>query len=361
MIIKQKKENGITIYTVDIKLTESKMKSMLNKFLRKSDIKHILDHSCDVYTKEGELLLKFRKKVISQNNIDIFSENIQQFAHRWSSNRGDTTGVNNKNRNIVDNPRLMTNIFGFFDRWSPRQKFIFNKLKTKPAVDVRECLFNMDHPEKYKKTIPLINEINTLYKKLIPDRFKKQNNKAKETEFKIGNTAFTTVTTNINFTTTVHRDSGDDSEGFGNLVVFEKKGKYSGGETCFPRYGIGVNVREGDILLMDVHEPHGNLPLKLLSKDAERMSIVCYLRKGVWLKTKGKSVFFFKKHTNDMHKIRRFSKDKNTNKTRQKKYKKSKTQKKARHKKKQDTKKARHKKSKTQKNIKKQNTKKHKK
>jgi hypothetical protein len=213
----------------------------------------------------------------------------------------------------------MTNIFGYFDKWSPRQKFVFNKLKEKPLVDVRVCKFNMDSPEKYEKTIPLLEQISKLYKKLTPAFFKKQHTKAKQTHFRIGNTAFTTVTTNINFRTTVHRDKGDDEEGFGNLVVFEKQGKYSGGETCFPQYGIGVDVREGDFLLMDVHELHGNLPIKKLTKDVERMSIVCYLRKGVWAKTKGKSKAFYNKHVKKLHELRRFASSSSSNNTKKKK------------------------------------------
>jgi len=40
---------------------------------------------------------------------------------------------------------------------------------------------------------------------------------------------------------------------------------------------------------MDVHEWHGNLPIKQQRPDGNRLSIVCYLRKNVWLKTKGLS------------------------------------------------------------------------
>lgn len=44
------------------------------------------------------------------------------------------------------------------------------------------------------------------------------------------NTAFTTITTNVNFKTRLHKDR--DDEGFGNLIVIED-GKYEGSETCF--------------------------------------------------------------------------------------------------------------------------------
>jgi hypothetical protein len=108
----------------------------------------------------------------------------------------------------------------------------------------------------------------------------------------------------VNFQTTVHTDKGDDEEGFGNLAVIEK-GKYTGGETCFPQYGLGVDVRTGDIIYMDVHQPHGNLPINLESKDAERLSIVCYLRKKIWEQTKGKTKKFMVKHNQTLKNIRK--------------------------------------------------------
>jgi hypothetical protein len=107
---------------------------------------------------------------------------------------------------------------------------------------------------------------------------------------------------NRNFRTALHKDDGDFKEGFGNLTVLEY-GQYSGGATCFPRFGVGFNVRTGDFLAMDVHEWHCNnemtetndqkeynkrLP-KIYSnslttgtlgqeKPFTRISFVCYLR-----------------------------------------------------------------------------------
>jgi hypothetical protein len=227
----------------------------------------------------------------------LFYDNVIDFAKHVSSNRGNATG--SEKRNVRENPKVMSNIFGYFDRWSPSQKVIFRKARIKPIVDVRECRFNRDYPEKYKKTIPLIQEIDKMYKKLTPEYYKLQRKKANQTHFKIPGTSFTTITTNINFQTTIHCDKGDDIEGFGNLAVIEH-GAYTGGETCFPQYGVGVNVRNGDALFMDVHQPHGNLPINKKTEDTTRLSIVCYLRKNVWLRTQNKTKRMFDKHNKTM-------------------------------------------------------------
>ena len=306
MIIKTETNGGVKIYTVEKDFDDAKMEKKLNKFLKPADISKIIDHDADVYTSEGKLLLRFRKSALSDKHINDFYDNVISFAKNTTSNRGNATG--SKKRNINNNPKVMSNIFGYFDRWAPAQKVIFRKLGKKPEVSVRECRFNQDHPEKYKKTIPLIQDIDALYAKLTPDQYKLQRKKANETHFKIPNTSFTTVTTNVNYQTATHTDKGDDDEGFGNLAVIEH-GKYTGGETCFPQYGLGVDVRTGDILFMDVHQPHSNLPIVKKEEDTIRLSIVCYLRKKVWLNTKNRTRKFYEKHTKTMKNMRKAPKE----------------------------------------------------
>lgn len=305
MIIDKKKKGNITIYHVDKDYDDDKLKKVLNKKLKRDDIKDIIDDDADVYTVDGKLLLRFRKNKLNKKNVEDFYDNIIKFASRKTSNRGSAFG--SKKKNIYDNPKIMTNIFGYFDKLSPSQKLILKKQGKTLKTNVRECRFNMDYPEQYKKTIPLIKEIDHYYEKLIPDKYSLQRKKSNQTPFKIEGTAFTTVTTNVNFQTTVHTDKGDDDEGFGNLSVIEH-GKYKGGETCFPQYGIGVDVRTGDVLFMDVHQPHANLPIILESPDTKRLSIVCYLRKQIWLKTKGKSKKFMIEHNKTIKNNRKTNK-----------------------------------------------------
>jgi len=294
MIIKKEKKGSVNIYHVDKDYDDAKMEKKLNTFIKPEHIKTIINEDTDVYTADGGLLLRFRKNALSNSeHIDEFYDNIIKFAKNTSGNRGNATG--SKKKHLSTNPRVMSNIFGFFDTWAPSQKLIFRRLNKTPKLTVRECRFNMNYPEQYKKTIPLIKDIDNQYEKLTPEQYKKQRAKANQTHFKIPDTSFTTVTTNVNYQTSIHTDKGDDVEGFGNLAVIDK-GEYTGGETCFPQYGIGVDVRRGDILFMDVHQPHANLPIHKKTKDTIRLSIVCYLRNKVWLNTKNKSRRVYEQH-----------------------------------------------------------------
>jgi len=299
-IIKTESKNGIKIYHVDKDISDEVVEKKVGSKLKRDQIKKIINEDADVYSVDDRLLLRFRKGVLNKSHMDAFYENIIDFANKETSNRGTASG--SKKRSILTNPKIKSNIFGFFDGWSPRQKMVFTQKGHKIPIAIRECTFNRDYPEKYEKTIPLIEDIDAQYKKLTPQYYENQIKKANQTNFRIGKTAFTTITTNVNWQSTLHTDKGDDPEGFGNLAVLER-GVYEGGETCFLQYGIGVNVRMGDALFMDVHQPHANLPIILKDKDAIRLSIVCYLRIRVWKNSANKSRKFFEKHNKTMKNI----------------------------------------------------------
>jgi hypothetical protein len=157
--------------------------------------------------------------------------------------------------------------------------------------------------KQYLHGIPFLEEIDAQFKDLVPEAHKKQLAAVrKKPMYQIGDTAFSTLTINMNFRTALHKDAGDFQEGFGNLSVIEW-GRYHGGETLFPRFGVGFNLRTGDFVALDVHEWHSNAPIHETEEDAaynkslpdirtrdpktgvigsqeryQRISFVCYFR-----------------------------------------------------------------------------------
>lgn len=73
-----------------------------------------------------------------------------------------------------------------------------------------------------------------------------------------GITPFTTITCNSSWRTAAHIDKGDLQEGFGVMCCL---GDFAGCELVFPRYRVAVRYQEGDVLLANVHQVHGNTPL----------------------------------------------------------------------------------------------------
>ena len=302
MIIDKYKKKNITIYIVDKNISDEKMMNYETKTINNSMIDLIIKKDADIYNKENVLLAKFRKKIMNPNNLKSFYDNVIDFAMNKTSNRGSTSGQKKTRKNVKNNPKVMANILGYMDGFGPSQKSMMKKKNIYPKFNVRETRFNIEYPEKWNKSYPLIKEINDKYAKYIPQPYKKQKHKADQTHYKIKDTAFTSVTTNINFKTHIHKDKGDDEEGFGNLIVIED-GNYEGSETCFPQYGIGIDVRQGDILFMNVHEYHGNLPMKPENKKTRRMSVVCYLRLNIWKITKHIEKSVLRQHDNLVRKL----------------------------------------------------------
>lgn len=307
MIVKKEKINDIMIYHVKKDFSDEKAELMMGKYTTARHFNTIIDHDADVYDSEtGDIILKFRKKVLNQRYVDDFYENIIKFAHLKSGLRGAVSGSEIKT--AAKNNKIASNIIGYFDSYTIFQKYIFKTLGIKPPSPVRLTRFTKDFPEKWEKCIPLIKDIDRMYKKLAPKEYKYQKSCADQTSFKIPDTAFSTVTTNLTYHTAVHKDSNNLKGTLGNLVVIEK-GKYTGGYTGFPQYKTAVDVRTGDFLLMNIHMPHSNTPIKKLTPDAERLSLVSYLREGIYENSKGSTLADVEKNKKKMESIlKRFNK-----------------------------------------------------
>ena len=166
--------------------------------------------------------------------------------------------------------------------------------------------FTRTNYDRYNQGLPFLKRIDSLFKELVPDSYQKQLTRADlKPHLKIPDTCFSTVTINRNFRTALHRDAGDFKEGFGNLTVIEQ-GKYHGGYTVFPQFGVGINLRNNDFVAMDVHQWHANTEIYETPEDIQynetiesdfsdnpevgtaglykkytRISFVCYLREKI--------------------------------------------------------------------------------
>ena len=159
-------------------------------------------------------------------------------------------------------------IAGWFDRY-PRIPY------------GRATAYTQNHFDKFQMAFPFLQTLSKGFKELLPWRYGNQMEAASkiDSRFLVPGTPFTTVTVNKTFRTACHRDAGDFADGLSNLLVLSNNGNYSGGYLVFPEVRIAVNVRPGDLLLVNNHEViHGNTPIVLNDDQAERISLVCYLR-----------------------------------------------------------------------------------
>lgn len=194
------------------------------------------------------------KSVMKLSAIERKEQTIEVYERYIS----DTTYANQVNSGIA----------GWFDRY-PRIPY------------GRATAYTQNQYDKFKKSFPFLQSLNRGFKELLPVRWAAQRSAADKIDsaFLVPGTVFTTITVNKTFRTAAHRDAGDLSAGLSNLLVLSNNGNYTGGYLIFPEYRIAVDVRPGDLLLVNNHEIiHGNTPIVLQDEDAERISLVCYFR-----------------------------------------------------------------------------------
>ena len=349
--------------------SDDEIKSKEGQWFDESHIKYpIVNSNTDVYRLDDKgikhLLLKFRKNVIQDSLIKTGWDSYKDLA-KASRGRGASAGpidVNSQywgKRKLVDTKKWSTGYLNpkgleLHDSLSPldeselcakcdefnikrkddmhKEQLIIALIKKQGGISkmkvnnqvasnpigfyesgknfadlpCRLTHFTRTNFEKYNNGLPFIQHIDKLFKKLIPEAHNKQLVRADtKPHLKIPKTAFSTVTINRNFRTAMHRDAGDFRDGFGNLTVIER-GKYHGGYTIFPQYGVAIDLRNNDFVAMDVHQWHCNTPMYETEEDKAfnetldyafkdnpevgtagiyekytRISFVCYLREKI--------------------------------------------------------------------------------
>lgn len=158
-------------------------------------------------------------------------------------------------------------IAGWFDRY-PRIPY------------GRATAYTAKNADKFALAFPFLQQLAKGFKELMPWRYENQMKAINKIDkrFVVPGTPFTTITVNKTFRTASHRDAGDFTEGLSNLLTLSNDGRYTGGYLIAPEYRVAVNVRPGDLLLINNHEViHGNTPI-VCEEGSERISLVCYLR-----------------------------------------------------------------------------------
>jgi Oxygenase domain of the 2OGFeDO superfamily len=126
----------------------------------------------------------------------------------------------------------------------------------------RLTAFTAKQVEQWERLLPYFDRIAELFREHVPERYAAQMAEVERTnpEWVISGTPFTTITVNNTYPTGLHTDKGDLDAGFSTLGCI-RRGNFTGGWLSFPQYGVTVDMQDGDVLLMDAHEWHGNTPL----------------------------------------------------------------------------------------------------
>lgn len=251
----------------------------LNNFLGEENISlhHIREKHKNYDAKREE---ETRGYVWLTTEIQKEYENLDDWFDRWADGLGNLSPEERKEEAIrvskewVSSTNYAKPVFSGVAGWYDR----YPRIPYGRATSYTEQNF-----ETFKKAFPFLQSLNKGFKELLPWRWGNQKAEVDKIDpaFVVPGTVFTTLTVNKTFRTAAHYDAGDLSSGLSNLLVLGS-GDYTGGYLVFPEYRIAVNVRPGDLLLVNNHEIiHGNTPIVLNNKKAERISVVCYFRENM--------------------------------------------------------------------------------
>lgn len=269
-------------------VTEEELDKISNTFVDFSiDKFKLITEDSDVYTVQNgkrKIILRFRKHVLPDNMCSTLWSSLKSVGN-MQRGRSEATGM--KKDEIYSmlkslstgkyirqmNSKAPSGIIGYYDNKS----FMGHRRIKSDGVMCRLTSFSKKNIEKYEKALPIISYIDSIYEKLGGDHYKCQKDAIDKLnpDFRIENTAYTTVTVNRNFRTALHKDKGDFKGGMINLAVVSDGNDYGGCYTMLPKYGIAIDCRPSDFLIFDTYEYHCNSEK---TGEGERLSLVLYLR-----------------------------------------------------------------------------------
>lgn len=159
-------------------------------------------------------------------------------------------------------------------------------------VHCRLTAWTGTHLPQWQALQPLLQRVAELQRDVVPERAAAQQAEADRADpaWVVPGTPFSTITVNNTYPTGTHTDKGDLDAGFSTISCL-RRGPYTGGHLVFPEYRVAVDMRHGDLLLMDAHQYHGNTALVCgcgrepngwcAECGAERISMVSYFRTKV--------------------------------------------------------------------------------
>lgn len=232
----------------------------------------VLNERCQVVDEQtGSILAIFLKGELKDRPdlIESGRNMVKYFEKRKYASttlRGTSSGYNKsvvfgegKKNEFKQGNRVLSTTLGY----APPNSF--NPCRKTVLYRQHEHLFDSD-------TLPLIQRISEIHSEYAPIQFNELSEYCRTLNplVVLPKTVYTTATINHTYRTLCHRDR-DDKSGLTPIAVF-KVGEYSGGEFMMPEFGLAINLEEGDVLLVQVHELHCNAEIQ----GSGRISIVCY-------------------------------------------------------------------------------------
>jgi hypothetical protein len=243
---------------------------------------HIATKECCVEKPNGDLLFMLLKNVIPTKMWQDAYQLLRTVSGSLA-NRPDVIGANlrlpqfKKNGQLsnfnIASPAIVSKFGGNSDLLG----YYRYKNPAPGQVDCAPTAWTNGSSNVLSGCMEFIRKVDEIYRTMLPAEYAKQMAIIGQVpkNWRIFDTAFTTLYVLRNAPTAVHKDTADAMGTFGCMASL---GEWEGNQLVFPKYRIGADYRPGDVILADVHEWHTNLPLL---PGGERVSCVFFVREGM--------------------------------------------------------------------------------
>jgi len=221
----------------------------------------LIEPSTIYHKPDGGFLCLWLPKVVP---VGLRQEALKVLKHKEIAPPGTAARRDTASGHGAD-PKAGSSILGSFDRDGRHH----------PCAE--KAAFNRKHPRLFKRLVPYVERVDQLYAANLEEIYNSQHLAALATwpEWLIGDTVFTTIQVNKGFRTYVHKDGNNLYGSVAPMTCFTNA---IGGELIFPKYRVAVPYSNGDVLLANVHEWHGNAPFRSDPEKCVRTSCVFYFR-----------------------------------------------------------------------------------
>jgi hypothetical protein len=237
-------------YRVRTRLSAKSVKLREGKLATDSDRRTKLEGACRYYAPDGQPLCIYLPGAIKSEMDDAYP--VLTTIRGTTENRGLASATEERvtQRNQKRGIPVTSSVIGMMDATGYYKQCRLTSWTNKQLHT------------KWPQLFPLFQACARLFEKYAPQRYEAQMRYVERTppEWCITDTPYTTCTINNSYPTGYHQDDGDLDEGFSCLAI-ARRGKYTGGILTLPEYGLGVDLQDGDFLLMNSHAWHGNTRL----------------------------------------------------------------------------------------------------
>jgi hypothetical protein len=260
------------------KLKRNDAEHFLLRHPQPSDYDLLVEEEAVIYKEDGSVLVRLVKDAVDAMTCEVAYRHLKTVDGALSA-RASVLGTKLVPRILSDGSQgktlvVPTEVVANARRLGSKADFLGYKEAEPRYKFCRQTVWTREHPEVLRASMPLIRAADCIFKIEFPAEWERQHDHvSKAPDYRIGETAFSTLTINKNLPTTYHRDAGDYLQGFGVMLTL---GSFTGGYLCFPAYRVAVNYQPGDVILADVHEIHGNTKIK-----GDRVVCVLYAREKI--------------------------------------------------------------------------------